>query len=662
MSNEIRLDHTTAGLTTYAQLWNVAGQVLTVSGLTFGAYATASIAGYKIALTQAGTASAYYQANMPAVPAGVYDVVYFEQAGGSPAETDAKVGSERVYWSGAVIDRMASPTNITAASGITVSTNNDKTGYSLSAAAVQSIWDAATSALTTVGSIGKWILDKLDVVLSTRASATALTNAQADLTELLGRLSLSRAGYLDNLNVGGPVAAQADISALNQSASRRIILTSVLQFERPESGNATFTVEARTYDGDGAAVDADSTPTLTATGSISGSLAANLGSATNPATGVYRWAYTVASDAVVEQIRFDVSAVISSSTFTLPLYSQVVDTVALPFNSTDRANLTAIANKLPSRGYLAGATASTGAIVPADLGLASANLDDQFNDLPTAGENAAAVRAELDTELGRIDAAISTRATNAGVAAQVTADHGAGSYVRNTEPLDATATQNAAALAVAGFDPPTRTEATADKDEILAAIAELDTGAGSGARTVTVTVNDGTNPIEGAKVRFTSGVQSYLQETGVNGVAVFSLDDATWSVAITKPLYSFTPTSLVVDGPESPTYSMVGQALPAPETDLQTTAFLYTYDANGAIAGGVSVAFVLAASDGTAGRGYDSTTVTATSDENGLLTVALLKNTKYRAGIGSSPQKQFTTGSDDSFAIPEIVGIPDAEE
>lgn len=43
--------------------------------------------------------------------------------------------------------------------GVTVTTNNDKAGYGLSAAAVQSIWDALTSALTTVGSIGKKLAD-----------------------------------------------------------------------------------------------------------------------------------------------------------------------------------------------------------------------------------------------------------------------------------------------------------------------------------------------------------------------------------------------------------------------------------------------------------------------------------------------------------------------
>jgi len=74
---------------------------------------------------------------------------------------------------------------------VTAGTVSDKTGYALSSGGVQAIWDAATSALTTVGSIGKWILDKLDVVVSTRlasvsytAPPSAASNASAVRTEL----------------------------------------------------------------------------------------------------------------------------------------------------------------------------------------------------------------------------------------------------------------------------------------------------------------------------------------------------------------------------------------------------------------------------------------------------------------------------------------------
>jgi hypothetical protein len=171
----------------------------------------------------------------------------------------------------------------------------------------------------------------------------------ANQTTLLSRLSAARAGYLDNLNVGGAVAAQADVLAINTSSSKHIILTTVGQYERPESGNTVYTVEARTFTAStGAAVNADSTPTLTGAGQTSGSLAANIGAATNPATGVYRWTYTVASNATSEPIRFDVSAVISSATFTLSTYTQVVDEVSQTWSSTDASKLTSIFNKLPT--------------------------------------------------------------------------------------------------------------------------------------------------------------------------------------------------------------------------------------------------------------------------------------------------------------------------
>lgn len=63
---------------------------------------------------------------------------------------DATVSSRSTYAGGAVA-------SVTA--GVTVTTNNDKTGYGLSAAAVQAVWDALTTALTTAGSIGKRLAD-----------------------------------------------------------------------------------------------------------------------------------------------------------------------------------------------------------------------------------------------------------------------------------------------------------------------------------------------------------------------------------------------------------------------------------------------------------------------------------------------------------------------
>jgi hypothetical protein len=70
------------------------------------------------------------------------------------------------------------------------------------------------------------------------------------------------------------------------------------------------------------------------------------------------------------------------------------------------------------------ATTGTAVLTPVSLraavGLASANLDTQLDALPTAPENAAAVRSELSTELGRIDATVSSRLAPNGTLARVT--------------------------------------------------------------------------------------------------------------------------------------------------------------------------------------------------------------------------------------------------
>jgi hypothetical protein len=65
---------------------------------------------------------------------------------------------------------VASPTNITAATGVV-----------LSAAGVQAIWDALSSALTTVGSIGKRLVDDLTGDIYARLGSPAGASVSADI-------------------------------------------------------------------------------------------------------------------------------------------------------------------------------------------------------------------------------------------------------------------------------------------------------------------------------------------------------------------------------------------------------------------------------------------------------------------------------------------------
>lgn len=235
---------------------------------------------------------------------------------------------------------------------------NDKTGFALSSAGIQAVWDVLASAQATSGSLGKLLLDNLNATVASRS--TYAGGDTAGTTTLLGRLSATRAGYLDALAVSGLVASHADILALNQSASRRVILFSLQQWERPESGSKVYGIELTTFDGDGAAVNADSTPSLTAVGVSTGDRTGNLSVATNIRTGAYYWTYTFDHTATEEQILLHVNATIATETFTQDAFAQVSDFVAATWTTDDRAALNSIVDMLPETSKIAGSTSADG--------------------------------------------------------------------------------------------------------------------------------------------------------------------------------------------------------------------------------------------------------------------------------------------------------------
>lgn len=156
-------------------------------------------------------------------------------------------------------------------------------------------------------------------------------------------------------------------------------------------------------------------------------------------------------------------------------------------------------------------------------------------------------------------------------------------------------------------------------EEIRDAVAGISTGNGTGARTVTVTVNDGTTALQNAKVRMTSGAETYTALTNVSGVATFNLDDATWIVSITKGGYSFAGASLVVDGTETVTYSMSLVTITPSSTD-KVTGYWTVLDENGVEAASVVVT-IKARQPLRSGAGiiHDAGERTATSNGSGLV-------------------------------------------
>jgi hypothetical protein len=98
MSNELRA-YLPTGSTLYAVLINSAGQIWNTSGTpAFEAYNGSNWTDYDIAMTEAG--AGLYFGDMPAVVAGNYNYVVYEQAGGSPAITDDINGMGTIAWDG----------------------------------------------------------------------------------------------------------------------------------------------------------------------------------------------------------------------------------------------------------------------------------------------------------------------------------------------------------------------------------------------------------------------------------------------------------------------------------------------------------------------------------------------------------------------------------
>jgi hypothetical protein len=103
MAGEIQVAHSATGETLYALVRNSVGQVWSTVGSSFGAYATANLADYDIALVEQGTASRYYVGTFPAAVAGTYAVTAYKRAGGAPAEGDLAVAYGVVEWNGTAI-------------------------------------------------------------------------------------------------------------------------------------------------------------------------------------------------------------------------------------------------------------------------------------------------------------------------------------------------------------------------------------------------------------------------------------------------------------------------------------------------------------------------------------------------------------------------------
>lgn len=123
MASELQIAHGVTGRTLYAVVRSATGSVW--NGSAFAAYNGANWGTYAVTLAEetTGGSDGVYKGDFPALiaAAGVYNVEVRYRSGGSPALTDAVVGSGKIEWGGSAIASVASRAAAGDAMALTVS-------------------------------------------------------------------------------------------------------------------------------------------------------------------------------------------------------------------------------------------------------------------------------------------------------------------------------------------------------------------------------------------------------------------------------------------------------------------------------------------------------------------------------------------------------------
>ena len=163
-------------VTTYTGNTVQTGDSFARLGAPAGASVSADVAAVKVDTAAVKTKTDY----LPSATAGNAGGVFIAGTNAATTITTALTTTFTGNLTGSVGSVTGAVGSVTGAvgsvtSGVTVTTNNDKTGYALSAAGIQAVWDALTSALTTAGSIGKLLVDNINATISSRLASASYT-------------------------------------------------------------------------------------------------------------------------------------------------------------------------------------------------------------------------------------------------------------------------------------------------------------------------------------------------------------------------------------------------------------------------------------------------------------------------------------------------------
>jgi len=226
---------------------------------------------------------------------------------------------------------------------------------------------------TILDRLGAWAGSGVNTVLGAfraLANKAAGISTPSDLTSGGGTFS----NQTDSVEaIRDYTAAQADVLAITNNT--RVVRVVPPVMERPDSGSTVFRIELLLYDEVGNMEAPDSAPAISVVDESGSSRDANLDSTTMTlvSTGRYRSTYSVGTGHDIEELIFAFSVVESSATRVYANAALVVDTTAVDFTASDRADLQAIladtADMQPKQGTpvttLAGDLAAQGTLIDA---------------------------------------------------------------------------------------------------------------------------------------------------------------------------------------------------------------------------------------------------------------------------------------------------------
>jgi hypothetical protein len=178
---------------------------------------------------------------------------------------------------------------------------------------------------------------------------------------------------------------------------------------------------------------------------------------------------------------------------------------------------------------------------------------------------------------------------------------------------------------------------------------------GAGAYAITVNVKEGVTNMSGASVSFTQGSDVYTATTNASGNASFSLDNGSYTLAIVKSGYSFTPESVTVSALATLNKTITATSLPPAADPARKTIQITTKDGNGATQTAKSFYWRLTSPPTDDGFAYDYSTHTATTNGSGVFTDEWLIGGKYEYWRDDNKKvRRNVTIAADTDELPEV--------